>query len=58
VLHQAKIETKSCDEFHPLLGKIAFACSEDRATLASDPSAAAGGRPMKGRSQNCGLLSY
>jgi len=28
-----------------------LACSEDRATLESDPSAAAGGRPMRAAAQ-------
>lgn len=30
-----------------LFDKIALACSEDRATLESDPSAVAGGEPMR-----------
>jgi hypothetical protein len=34
-----------------LLDKVAVACSENRATLESDLSAAAGGTPMKGRGQ-------
>jgi hypothetical protein len=49
-LHQAKIQTNSCGGFYPLFDKLVFACPEDRATLASDLSAAAGGRPMRGRS--------
>jgi hypothetical protein len=38
---------KYCGEFYPQMDKIAFACSEDMAMLASDPNAAAGGRPRK-----------
>jgi hypothetical protein len=38
---------KYCVEFYSQVDKISFACSEDRATLASDPSAVAGGRPMR-----------
>ena len=36
--------------------KVAIACSEDRATLESDLSAAAGGRPMRRSLSGCGLL--
>jgi hypothetical protein len=36
--------------------KVTFACSEDKATLESDLSAAAGGRPMCRSYSGCGLL--
>jgi hypothetical protein len=38
------------------LDKVTVACSEDMATLESDLSAAAGGRPMCRSHSGCGLL--